>query len=157
MNNIKEIKEVLETEGVFVSTTAGMSMYPMIRNRKDVIVVKKCTERLKKYDVALYKVGDNHILHRVLEVSNYSYVIRGDNCDRKEYGIKDEQILGVLTEFYRGDKKVNLNGWTYKIYIQLYCVCTPIRWVLRLGFRVIRKGIRIFRRRDKETCDQNKL
>ncbi len=152
MNNIKEIKDILETDGVFVSTTAGLSMYPMLRDRKDVIVVKKCTERLKKYDVALYKVGTNYILHRVLEVSSDSYVIRGDNCDQKEYGITDEQILGVLTEFYRGDKKVSLDSWKYKAYVRIYCACPPIRWVLRLGLRVVRIGTRIFRKRETKTC-----
>ena len=51
MSNVKEIAEVLNTEGVFISTTSGTSMYPMLRDRKDVIVVKKNEERLKKYDI----------------------------------------------------------------------------------------------------------
>ena len=145
MNNIKEIEQVLETEGVFISTTAGMSMYPMLRNRKDSIVVKKTTERLKKYDVALYKRGDAYILHRVMKVLPDSYIIRGDNCDKKEYGIRDEQILGVLVEFYRGDKKVSLDQWFYRVYVRAYCACTPIWWVVRQFGRVIRKGKRILK------------
>ena len=46
MNNMKEIEQVLETEGVCVSTTVGTSMYPMLRNRRDTIVVKKAVGRL---------------------------------------------------------------------------------------------------------------
>ena len=145
MNSNKEIRQVLETEGVFVSTTAGMSMYPMLRDRRDVIVVKKNTKRLKKYDVALYKKGESYILHRVMEVLPDSYIIRGDNCDAKEYGIRDEQILGVLVEFYRGDKKVNLNQWGYRTYVRLYCACTPIWWTIRTTRRLLVKVMRILK------------
>lgn len=149
MNNIKEIEQVFESEGVFVSTTAGTSMYPMLRNRRDVIVVKKPTARLKKYDVALYKKGDSYILHRVMEVLPDSYVIRGDNCDQKEYGITDDHILGVLEEFYRGDRKVSLHSWTYRAYVSFYCACTPIWWTIRMVRRVLMKIVRIFKRGEK--------
>lgn len=146
MNNMKEIEQVLETEGVFVSTTVGTSMYPMLRNRRDTIVVKKAVGRLKKYDVPLYKKGDSYVLHRIMEVLPDSYVIRGDNCDQKEYGITDEQILGVLEEFYRNDKKISLHSWKYKAYVRLYCACTPIWWSVRMGRRVVMKIVRIFKR-----------
>ena len=152
MNNIKDIEQVLETQGVFVSTTAGTSMYPMLRDRRDVIVVRKNQERLKKYDVALYKKGDSYILHRVLEVLPDSYVIRGDNCDQKEYGITDAQILGVLEEFYRGDKKVSLSSRAYKAYVRFYCAFTPFWWSVRTGRRVLMKIVRVFKRREKEPC-----
>ena len=149
MNNVKEIEQVVERDGIFVSTTAGMSMYPMLRDRKDVIVVKKKIERLKKYDVALYKKGDSYILHRVMEVLPDSYTIRGDNCDLKEYGIKEEQVFGVLEEFYRGEKKVSLDNWKYRVYVKCYCACTPIWWTLRMGRRVLSKIVRVFRRRER--------
>ncbi len=149
MSNMKEIEQVVERDGMFVSTTAGFSMYPMLRDRRDVIVVKKKTERLKKYDVALYKKGDAYILHRVMEVLPDSYIIRGDNCDEKEYGIKEEQVFGVLEEFYRGDKKVSLNSWKYKAYVRLYCACTPIWWIARKGRRLLAKVVRVFRRGEK--------
>ena len=53
MNNMKEIEQVLETEGVFVSTTVGTSMYPMLRNRRDTIVVKKNSRAIKKVRCAI--------------------------------------------------------------------------------------------------------
>lgn len=105
---------------------------------------------MKKYDVALYKKGDAYILHRVMEVLPDSYIIRGDNCDAKEYGIRDEQILGVLVEFYRGEKKVNLNQWGYRAYVRLYCACTPIWWTVRTARRLLAKGIRILKIGEKK-------
>ena len=119
MNSEIHIEDILARDGVFVSTTSGFSMYPMLRDRRDTIVVRTYTGRLKKYDVALYKQNGKYILHRVIKVLPKSYVIRGDNCYNKEYGITDEDILGVLREFYRGDKKVNMDGLTYKLYVRL--------------------------------------
>lgn len=150
MNDVKKIEEVLQSEGILVSTTVGVSMYPMLRNRKDTIVVKPCEGRLKKYDVALYKSGGSYVLHRVLEVRSDSYVIRGDNCDRKEYGITDSQILGVLTSFYRGDKLVDMNGWKYKTYTRVCCALFLVLWCCRFVKRVTKKVCRIVARGERK-------
>lgn len=147
MNSKSQIEDVLIEEGVFVSTTVGVSMFPMLRNRKDTIIVSPYEGRLKKYDVPLYKRGSSYILHRIIEVRPDSYVIRGDNCIEKEYGITDEQILGVLTGFYRGDKKVNMDGFGYKCYSRIWPFLYPVRKLyakmkamLRRVWHKIRRG-----------------
>jgi len=147
MSDKKKIEDILKEEGIFVSTTVGVSMFPMLRNRRDTIVIKPYEGRLKKYDVPLYKRNSDYILHRIIEVRSDSYVIRGDNCENKEYGITDEQILGVLTGFYRGEKQVNMEGWRYKLYVRAWCAVFPIRKFLKrvrgLGSKIwhmIKKG-----------------
>lgn len=127
MSNKRQIEDILREEGLFVSTTVGVSMFPMLRNRKDTIIVMPYEGRLKKYDVALYKRGCDYILHRIIEVRPDSYVICGDNCIQKEYGITDDQILGVLTGVYRGSKKVNMDGWRYQSYARVWCALYPVR------------------------------
>lgn len=137
------IEAVLEQEGVYISTTSGVSMYPILRDRRDTIVVTPCTERLKKYDVALYRRGDSYVLHRVIKVLPDSYVIRGDNCVAKEYGITDRDVLGKLTSFYRKEKEINMNGARYKIYSRLICACHPfVSLKLKLKSRLskLRRG-----------------
>lgn len=147
MSNKRQIEDVLKEEGLFVSTTVGVSMYPMLRNRRDTIIVRPYEGRLKKYDVPLYKRNSDYILHRIIEVRPDSYVICGDNCAQKEYGITDEQILGVLVGFYRGSKQVNMDGWRYRLYVRVWCALYPIRriWKRMLGIAVrvwhlIKKG-----------------
>ena len=46
MNEKSHIEDVLAENGVFVSTTVGMSMYPMLRNRRDTIIIRPYTGRL---------------------------------------------------------------------------------------------------------------
>ena len=147
MSNKRQIEDILKEEGLFVSTTVGVSMYPMLRNRRDTIIVTPYEGRLRKYDVPLYKRGTDYILHRIVEVRPETYVICGDNCIQKEYGITDKQILGVLTGFYRGSKQVNMDGWRYRLYVRLWCALYPFRKVFMQGrakaarvWRLIQRG-----------------
>ena len=126
MNDINRIEDILKKEGVYISTTSGVSMYPMLRDRRDTIVITPASGRLKKYDVALYRRGESYVLHRVIKVLPDSYIIRGDNCLCKEYGFTDADILGTLTSFYRKDKEVNMKGAAYKIYSRLIVVSHPL-------------------------------
>ncbi len=129
----RNIEHSLKEDGVFVSTTSGVSMYPMLRNRRDTIAVMPQEARLKKYDVALYKRGDNYVLHRVIKVLPDSYIIRGDNCILREH-IKDSAILGKLVKFYRGDKEINMNGAGYKAYSKFIVLVNPlVRLKIRAG------------------------
>lgn len=130
-DNIEKIEDVLKEKNYFISTISGVSMYPMLRNHKDTIVVRPNKERLKKYDVALYKRNNKYVLHRVIEVLDDGYVILGDNCIEKEYGIKEDQILGVLTEFYRGDRKMNMQSLGYYLYSRIWVNIYPIRVIYK--------------------------
>lgn len=125
MTDMSNIESILDTRGVYVSTTSGVSMMPMLRHRRDTIVVMKAGQRLKKYDVALYRRGEEYVLHRVIKVLPDSYVIRGDNCIAKEYGITDADVIGVLVEFYRGEKRINMDKRSYRAYSVLICALHP--------------------------------
>ena len=153
--NVK-IEDVIQEQGFFAGTTVGVSMYPMLRNRRDTIVLKPKTGKLKKYDVPLYKVGEKYVLHRVIKVLPDGYIIRGDNLVLKER-VPDTAILGVLTEFYRNSKNisdsnartlenakpVNMKGLKYNLYVRVWHYSFPIRLAYRksrnFAGRVLRK------------------
>ena len=135
-----EIKKVLSEDGVFVSTTSGVSMYPLLRHRRDTIIVTPAAERLKKYDVALYQRGESYVLHRVIKVLPDSYIIRGDNCILLEH-VKDEEILGKLTGIYRAEKEVNMQGGGYKLYSKAIVTLNPLVR-LQLKLRAVVNNIR---------------
>lgn len=146
MNHLK-IEDVLIKEGVFVNTTFGFSMVPMLRDRRDTIIVTTYEGRLKKYDVPLYKRGEKYVLHRIVDVLPDSYVICGDNCENKEYGITDKDILGVLTGFYRDDKKIDMDGFWYKAYSRIWVFCYPVRRTWKRMKRRIKGFIKTFMKR----------
>lgn len=110
-------EEELDKKGILVYTNKGNSMYPLIRQGKDVLIIKKCNTRLKKMDVPLYKrENGQYVLHRIVKVNSNDYVIRGDNTYSNETGVRDEQILGVLSGVIRDGKEISVNSFSYKLY-----------------------------------------
>lgn len=122
-------EEELERHGNIVFTNVGVSMMPLLRQGRDLMIIeKRPEERLKKYDAVLYKVGNRYILHRIIKVREKDYVIVGDNCFRREYGIVDSQILGVLTGVVRDGKQIDTKGnKLYLAYVHLWVDFYPLR------------------------------
>ena len=90
-------EEELNRKGTFTYTCKGVSMLPLLHQQKDLFTIQKQEGRYKKYDVVLYKrPPKSFVLHRVVEVREQDYVILGDNCLEKEYGITDEDILSAI-------------------------------------------------------------
>ena len=131
---------MLEEVGVYVSTPLGKSMRPMLRGGKDNILVEKPTGRLKKYDVALYTRADGtSVLHRVVKVRENDYAMRGDNCDYTEYGITDDDLIGVMTGFWRGDRFIPAESRCYRLYVRLNYAAYPLRWLRIKTGKAIRR------------------
>lgn len=126
-STITSFDETLQRKGYLIYTNVGTSMLPLIRQRRDVIEIHPLSGRAKKYDVVLYKRGDKYILHRILKVRSNDYVICGDHNIWREYGITDDQILGVMTRVIRNGKSIYPINWKYKLYVHLWCDFYPIR------------------------------
>lgn len=130
-NGFKTAAEALRENEEISVLTAGTSMRPMLRDHKDMVVIKRKNGRLKKNDVPLYsRTGSKKfILHRILKVTPEGYIIRGDNLYKKEYDIKDENIVGVLKAFYRDGKYIDCEkSRGYKIYVFLNRASYPLRY-----------------------------
>lgn len=134
MSETVNIEQMLSEKGVYVGTTVGVSMEPLLRTRRDVVVIEKPAGRLKKYDVPLYRRGEAYVLHRIVKVLPDSYVILGDNCRSLEYGVTDDDIVGVLTAFYRKGKYCTVAAPRYRAYVFAVRMLRPLRlayWKLR--------------------------
>lgn len=126
-------EEEIERSGKIIYTNVGDSMMPLIKQGRDVLVISKPNGRLKRYDVPLYKRDSGqYVLHRILEVRENDYVICGDNRWKKEYGITDRHIIGVLTGMIRDGREIPVTDRKYRLYVHLWCDFFPVRaWVIR--------------------------
>ena len=136
------VEQILKSEGKYVSTTVGTSMLPLFRNRRDTVVIRPVTEPLKKYDVPLYRRGDKLILHRIVAINNNGYIICGDNCENNEYDITDENIIGIMSEFYRNDKHYTISHKGYILYSKVHVFLYPLRKVIMTLRRFAAKAYR---------------
>ncbi|MBE5737402.1 MAG: hypothetical protein E7348_03280 [Clostridiales bacterium] len=115
MENVKfgDYKTELLKSGVISFVPKGNSMWPIIKNRGQSVVIKLKEERLKKYDVAFYVRKDGaFVLHRVVEVKDDGYVMCGDSQFTLE-PILEEQVFGVMIGFYHGKKYIESNDTKY--------------------------------------------
>lgn len=132
----------LRQKGEIVYTNTGDSMYPLIRPVGDIIVVKRKTSGFKRYDIPLYKRNNGkYVLHRILKVNkNGTYVTCGDNRYTKEYGLTDENMLGILHSVVRDGKEIKMTDVKYRIYSRLWCDFFFLRKIVLLVIKVFKKS-----------------
>lgn len=136
-------EEELERKGTITYTCRGVSMLPLLRQQRDLFTISKRQGRCKKYDVALYKRADGaYVLHRIVKVLPDRYVILGDNCLNKEYGITDSDILGVMTSFVRDGREYSIEGRGYRIYSKVWYALYPVRYFAKKVRILCGKAIR---------------
>ena len=96
----RTIEEELAVSGRALSYTVGVSMEPLLHNRRSTVVIERLRGRLRPGDVALYRNSrDDYVLHRVVKAVAGGYVIRGDNCFWKET-VPAGRIVGVMAGYY---------------------------------------------------------
>ena len=129
----KKFEDIINEQGQLVYTNVGDSMYPLIKPR-DLLVIKKVTQPLKKNDIPLYKRDSGqYVLHRIVKIKNGEYFICGDNRSHIERGIFDRHIIGVLTDIVRDGWTIPVNSNEFKSYVKLL----PLR---RSIIRIKNKG-----------------
>ena len=139
----------LETHGSIIFTNRGVSMLPLLRQDRDVMVIDKRGEgRCRKYDAVLFKRDNGqYILHRILRLKEGGYYIVGDNCTDGEF-VREEQVLGVLRQVRRDGKTIQVTDPGYRFYVRVLrpihrALIRPRRFVRRCGSFVKRKLLRI--------------
>lgn len=119
----KSYQEILEENGRLVYTVKGISMLPILRQHRDIVVIEK--KPYKIYDVVLFcrkeKNGEESlVLHRIVKRnSDGTYLIYGDNTYTGDV-VENNDILGVMTSFIRNGKKINTTNIFYKLYVRFY-------------------------------------
>lgn len=122
MSDKTTFEEEINRNGILAYTNIGCSMMPLLRQNRDLMIIEKVHGRCRKYDVPLYKRKNGmYVLHRILKVRENDYVLCGDHCWQKEYGVTDKQIIGILTAVVRDGKTIPVTDWRYRAYVHLWC------------------------------------
>lgn len=129
MEEFDSIKDILDTFGKYTGLTMGQSMWPLIHQQRDNIIVVKPEGRLKKYDIPVYILpSGKYVMHRIIEVKDDHYVILGDGLTTLEK-VTDDMICGKLIGFYKNGKRyIDLEkNKGYKLYSRVWVALRPIR------------------------------
>ena len=123
-----KFEEILDRDGILVYRTRGTSMEPMLRQNRDLVVIRPSAARLRRFDAALYRRGEMYVLHRVIRVKDGYYLIRGDNTFALET-VPDDAVLGALTEFQRKGKTISAQSRGYRFYVRFWNAIYPLRYL----------------------------
>ena len=142
---MKGLEESLRENEIYVTTTKGDSMNPMLVEGRDRVVIVPPKFPLKKYDIPVYRKLGHYTMHRIVKVKKNGYIMCGDNRIGLEKDVRESDIVGVLDGFYQGDKYISVTDKDYLKYAEK--TVKRLKWRRAKSFprRVIRKLKRIIK------------
>lgn len=117
----------------------GISMLPMLRQGKDSVELSPLPEKLHKYDIPVYQYpSGKYVMHRIIAVQEDCCICRGDNLTEPER-ISREQMIGIVSAFRRGEKRIGMDDPGYRLYCRFWCMSFPVRSIWRKMKRILRR------------------
>ena len=94
----------------------GTSMLPMLVEGRDSVVLSPLPEKLKKYDLPLYRRANGQfVLHRIIKVED-TYTCIGDNQLYLEAGVAHDRMIAVVSSFNRKGREYKVTDLRYRFY-----------------------------------------
>ena len=121
------IEEVIGEGGEFRLFPRGTSMLPLLREGRDSVILV-APHTLKKRDICLYRRENGaYILHRLMKWDRQGApVFCGDNQTVLEYGVPRENVVAVVSAYYKDDRRIALSAFSYRFYRFWHCLM-PLR------------------------------
>ncbi len=135
----------IQNNGYIAYTNRGDSMMPLIRENRDILVIKKIEAPLKKNDAVLFKRENGaYVLHRIIKkCGDGVFLIGGDNRWFAEK-IPEDWIIGVLTEVIRDGKHITADSAENKKYLRKLPFVRAKLKIKHFKYKVINKLQRMF-------------
>lgn len=126
----KTFEEEIQEKGFIVQTVRGVSMKPLLKERRDMVLLKEINVPLKKGDIILYKRSNKqYLLHRIIKINKDFIYVSGDRQGILE-SVHPNNVVAVVEMYYRKGKERKLNTVRYKFYKTFIYVTRPIRVIL---------------------------
>lgn len=135
------IKESLAAGKSIRLLPMGRSMLPMLRQGKDSVVLSPAPNTLSMYDLPLYRRDNGKCyLHRIVGIGE-RYQCMGDNLFIREADVRPDQIIGLVTAFYRGGKLHSVTEPGYRLYCRIWYHSRYLRRFIHRGIRWIQRRL----------------
>ena len=122
----------------------GNSMFPLLRNMKDSVILEKCsTHDLKPMDVVLFRYRGTHVLHRIIQRRGDDLLIQGDGSIVAMEQCMVNDVVGKVTGICRPSGKiVSVESWKWTIPSRLWRVSNFMRkFLLRVAYKLFLKPV----------------
>lgn len=118
---------------------SGISMTPILHDKRDTVVLSK-PDKIKKYDIVLHqRENGQYIMHRIIKKRGDVLTIAGDFEIEKEYPVYTDAVIAKVISFVRNGKSYTPNDFVIRLYSFIWVLIFPFRYmVLNLLNRVRR-------------------
>lgn len=132
MNMKIDIEKVLKTGQAIQIKPIGFSMYPLIVQGRDEVIIEPVDSSvvgsLKRNDVVLYRRDNGRlVLHRIYKVKNKRFYMVGDNQMEIEGPLYEYQIKGIMVAVIRNGRMISTDNFVYVLYSRVWLRLRPLR------------------------------
>ena len=123
----------------------GNSMFPLLRNGKDVVVLEKCpAESLQPMDVVLFRYRGKHVLHRIIRREGERLLIQGDGSIVAKEQCTVDDVVGKVVQICRpSGKEIPVGSWQWTIPSRVWRGLGFLRiWLLRVAYRLFLRPVK---------------
>ncbi len=94
----------------------GSSMFPLIRNERDVVVLSPCVaQELRVMDVVLFRYRGKHVLHRIIRKEGSRLMLQGDGSYVAKEQCEVTEVVGKVRQIVRPSGRcIEVEGWRWK-------------------------------------------
>jgi len=120
----------------------GTSMLPLLRQGLDEVILSPLPEKLNKFDLPLYRrTSGQYVLHRIVQTGE-TYTCIGDNQFEYETGLKEEQMIALVTSIVRDGHEISVTDLRYRFYCRFWHYSRPLRRFWRRARNWLRRRLK---------------
>ena len=118
---------------------SGSSMTPFLISGRDTVHLSRLERPARRGDILLYRRDNgDYVLHRVRRVEkDGTLTIIGDAQTELEHGIREDQIIAVVTSVIRKGKRMGPGDFWWEFFEKVWIRMIPLR---RLVWRLYGAG-----------------
>lgn len=118
----------------------GSSMSPFLVHERDTVNLSPVTRKLRRGDILFYRrTNGAYILHRIWRASGDEFTMVGDGQRELEPGIRQEQVLAVVTSCVRKGKVEQPGTFWWDFFEKFWIRVVPVRGILRKTYGLLHK------------------
>ncbi|MBQ8237440.1 MAG: S24/S26 family peptidase [Oscillospiraceae bacterium] len=122
---------------------SGSSMSPFLIHGRDTVWLSRLQRSVRRGDILLYQRANGaYVLHRVWKVCPDSYTMVGDAQQELEPGIRDHQIIAVVTAVERKGRKLTPGSFWWAFFEKIWIRVVPLRQPLHRLYSIAHRDRR---------------
>ena len=129
---LEEYRRILAEEpnvtGLPLIVTGG-SMNPFLIQGRDTVYLSRLERPARRGDMLLYqRAGGQYVLHRVWKAEkDGTFTMVGDAQTELEPGIREDQIIAIVTSVVRKGKPMAPGGFWWEFFEKVWIRMVPLR------------------------------